>query len=377
MTQLKIGLFIGDSILHEYFPKDPLLCSKIKQQFDLDVVTTDFRPGKTTNFLVHKVFPWQMAEFVNRHDCDIMVDVFLISGAVDLSDSIPETLHFDLEDFLTRRNADFKAVLDHPFVRRLFVYPLTPRRICKNDLCDRFPKYANHSWILLANRCVNDINQSNLNFHSKLRHIPPLPTNQISKHVAKDGIHLVPKGKEAYAWSVLQVCEQKIFLKDEFPPLKHAICETSPLQSIDMQIAIFEAKKRQEKKKNQAANLIDTRSEKIQEDKFVHFEKRMHIKCTPSCKERKMFKLREVSIKVVTAKKEKKRSRAKEEVLQKSFDCLPVDAFINQNQSKKCKNGEDKQIDRMVRNILRKRSEFAPPSMNFFDCENYSSKLSV
>ena len=244
MTQLKIGLFIGDSILHDYFPKDPLLCSKIKQQFDLDVITTDFRPGKTTNFLVHKVFPWHMAEFVNRHDCDIMVDVFLISGAVDLSDSIPETLHFDLEDFLTRRNADFKAVMDHPFVRRLFVYPLTPRRICKNDLCDTFPKYAVDSWICMANRCIHDVNQSSINFHTKLRHVPPLPTNQMMKHVAKDGIHLKPNGKSAFAWSVLQVCEQKIFLKDEFPPLKHAMPETSPLLSIDMQFL----KQRKEKK---------------------------------------------------------------------------------------------------------------------------------
>ena len=206
MTQLKIGLFIGDSILHEYFPKDSLLCSKIKQQFDLDVVTTDFRPGKTTNFLVHKVFPWQMAEFVNRNDCDILVDVFLISGAVDLSDSISESLHFDLEDFITRRNTELKIVMDHPFVRRLFVYPLTPRRICKNDLRDRFPKYGDNNWILLANQCVHDVNQFNINFHSKLRHVPPLPTHKMMKHVAKDGIHLKPNGKSAFAWSILQVC---------------------------------------------------------------------------------------------------------------------------------------------------------------------------
>ena len=218
MMQLKIGLILGDSILHGYFSKDSLLCSKIKQQFDLDVVQLDFRPGKTTDFLVHKVFPWQMAEFVNRHDCNILVDAFLISGAVDLSDSISKTLHFNLEDFITRRNAELKIVMDHPFVRRLFVYPLTPRRICKNDLCARFPKYANCNWILMANRCVHDVNLSNVNFHSKLRHVPSLPTNQMLKHVAKDGIHLGPDGKSAYAWSVLQVCEQKKFSKDEFPP---------------------------------------------------------------------------------------------------------------------------------------------------------------
>ena len=351
MTSLKIGLVLGDSILHGYFSKDTLLCSKIKQQYDLDVVTTDFRPGKTTNFLVHKVFPWQMAEFVNRHDCDIMVDVFLISGAVDLSDSIPETLHFDLEDFLTRRNADFKAVLDHPFVRRLFVYPLTPRRICKNDLCDTFPKYAVDSWICMANRCIHDVNQSSINFHTKLRHVPPLPTNQMMKHVAKDGIHLKPNGKSAFAWSILQVCEQQKFLKDEFPPLQHSNTDASPLQSIDWHLANFEAKKREEKKKKQAVSLIDARSDKIT-DNLIHMGKEMHIARSLLCKERKMQKPKDASIKFVPAKKEKKRRRAKEVELQKSFDCLPVDAFINKNQSKKFRNGEDKQIDRMVKNIL-------------------------
>ena len=294
-----------------------------------------------------------MAEFVNRNDCEILVDVFLISGAVDLSDALTDTLHFDLEDYLSRRNAQLKILLDHPFVQHVFVFPLTPRRICRNKLSDTFPKYAKHTWILKANQCIHDVNQSNINFHTKLRYVPALPTNQMLPLISKDGIHLEPEGKESYAWSVLQVCEKKIFPKDEFPPLKHSKNETSPLQSVDMLIANFEAKKRDEKKKKELAILIDTQSDKI--DKDIFFEKRRHIECPPLSKERKMQKFKDVSIKVVQEQKKKKRRKEKDAELQKSFDCLPVDAFINPNQSKKSKNGEEKQIDRLVKNILRQR----------------------
>ena len=89
------------------------------------------------------------------------------------------------------------------------------------------------------------------------------------KYVAKDGIHLGPDGKSVYAWSVLQVCEQKKFSKDEFPPLQHPKSEASPLQSMDMQLANFEAKKREEKKKRVDAILIDSWSERLSKDSNV------------------------------------------------------------------------------------------------------------
>ena len=376
--QLKIGLILGDSILHGYFQKDTLLCSKMKEHFDLDVITTDFRPGKTTNFLVKKVFPWQMSEFVNRHDCDILVDVFLASGAVDLSDSIHDDLHFDFEEFLSNRNADLKIVMDHPFVRRLIVYPLTPRCICQNDLQQRFPKYAKNSWILKANRCAQDVNQSNINFHSKLHHVPPLLPNQLLDLVAEDGIHLDKDGKRKFAWSVLQVCEQKILSQDEFPPLKQGKGEISPLKSIDVQLANFEAKKRDEKR-NRNATLIETRCVKIHSNLIL--EKGTLVKCSPSGKEKTMQTINVVSIKVTSDKmKQRKRRRAKDEVLQNSIDCAPIDAFANQNQSKKRNNGEVKQVDRLVKNILRKRSANKTasfPFMSFFDCDHLSSKVTV
>ena len=177
------------------------------------------------------------------------------------------------------------------------------------------------------------------------------------KYVAKDGIHLGPDGKSVYAWSVLQVCEQKKFSKDEFPPLQHPKSEASPLQSMDMQLANFEAKKREEKKKRVDAILIDSWSERLLKDNNVSVKKEMHVKCTSLCKERKTQKIEDVSIKVAPKEKtEKKKRKEKKSKLQRPIDCGVVDAFINRSILRKQKSGEERQVDRLVKNILRKRS---------------------
>ena len=128
----------------------------MKKEFGLDLIVTDFQGGITTSKLVHRVFPRKMTEFINRNDCEILVDVFLISGAVDLSDALSDDCQIDLENFISKRNAELKTIMEDPFVRRLIVFPLTPRKVCQNDLHFRFPKYAEASWIMSANRCIRD-----------------------------------------------------------------------------------------------------------------------------------------------------------------------------------------------------------------------------
>ena len=237
----KIGLILGDSILHGYFEQDDKLVTEMRNIYDLDIVKTSFQKGVTTSVLVHKAFPREMAELLKKNDCNILVDIFLISGAVDLSNSISDESHFNFDSFISKRNEEFKIFVDHPLVRRLIIYPLTPRGICRNDLKKRFPKYAVASWVSSANKHIQYVNKSDFLFHSKLRYLKPLPDTQLIQQVAKDGIHLTLEGRKLFARSVLGVEDKKIFSLDEFPPLPSRI-RSSPLQSIDTQIEIFEAK---------------------------------------------------------------------------------------------------------------------------------------
>ena len=51
-----------------------------------------------------------------------------------------------------------------------------------------------------------------------------------------------------------------------------------------------------------------------------------------------------------------------------STDCIPVDAFINKSSLKRQKSGEEKQIDRLAKNILRKRAVKVASSSSFHLC---------
>ena len=102
-----------------------------------------------------------------ENDNDAIVDVFLTAGAVDLSDAITDDLKFDLNDFIDRRNRALRRMLDHPFVRHVYVFPITPRKICNGRLSDRFPKYLKNDWISLANASIAKINAADFQFHSK------------------------------------------------------------------------------------------------------------------------------------------------------------------------------------------------------------------
>ena len=68
-----------------------------------------------------------------------------------------------------------------------------------------------------------------------------------------------------------------------------------------------------------------------------------------------MQKIKDVSIKVALKKKtEKKKRKEKKSELQRPID-RRVDAFINRSILRKQKSGEEKQVDRLVKDILRKR----------------------
>ena len=135
------GLFLGASILHGFLDRHDQLRQKLKQHFNLDVIKCDYRKGKTLEFLASQVFPRKMAEIINENDNDAIVDVFLTAGAVDLSDAISDDLKSNFDDCIVRRNRTLRRMLDHPFVRHMYLFPITPRKICNGRLSDRFPKY--------------------------------------------------------------------------------------------------------------------------------------------------------------------------------------------------------------------------------------------
>ena len=83
--EAKVGLILGDSILHDYFEYDTDLTGAMRKNFDLDSLYPIFDKGKSIEFLVRNTFPQQMAEILSQNHGDAMVDVFLAAGAVDLS----------------------------------------------------------------------------------------------------------------------------------------------------------------------------------------------------------------------------------------------------------------------------------------------------
>merc|ERR1711911_289391 len=148
--------------------------------------------------------------------------------------------------FICKRNKALKALLGHPFVRRVYLFPLTPRKLCHGKLCQRFPKYANNSWISLANSFISKVNKTNFQFHSKLKLVQPLVG--IHQHISNDGIHLTDLGKHFFFNSLFLVEEQKMLSQDDFPPLKTHFLKKSPLQSINQRIASKEEAMRNLKK---------------------------------------------------------------------------------------------------------------------------------
>ena len=209
------GLFMGDSILHGYLDQNIELHQKFKDSFNLDVIETQYEKGRTLNFFATKVFPRQMAKIINENDNDAMVDIFLSAGAVDLSDAITDDLQFDYKNFISRRNDSLFKIVDHPGVRHLYYFPITPRKICNGRLCERFPKYSKKQWISFANVCIAKINQANFQFHSKLKLVHFSP--DLHHCISNDGIHLTEQGKHLLLHSVFKSEEKQMFSNNDFP----------------------------------------------------------------------------------------------------------------------------------------------------------------
>ena len=362
----RYGLFLGDSILFDFFEHDEQLTDDLKQRFNLDFVRTAFKKGGTIDYLASSVFPRQIVEINNLERGDeILVDVFLVAGAVDISDAIPSNPSFDLERFLFHRNKSLKLILDHPFVHRLFLYPLTPREVCRNPLKARFPKYGRSDWIEYTNRCIKKVNKSNEQFHCKLRFVSSSLCGDIFNHVARDGIHLLPKGKRLLARSVLGIVEEKkLFSSDEFPPLQ---CKKtrSPLQAIDARLAQLEALRREAKAKAVVVDLsgpVKTKQEFCNEAGSRSFD---------SVSRKKVRKTKKKT-KSSTAVQRTERNRHFQKV-EHLYECLTVCTkeiiFSSKNIIHKGITGEERLVRKIARNIMRLRNQERPsvvtqPSIN-------------
>ena len=343
--EAKVGLILGDSILHDYFEHDSDLIGAMRKNFDLDSLVPIFHKGKSIEFLVKNTFPRQMAEILNRYHGDAMVDVFLAAGAVDLSDSISEDLQYDQDRFISQMTSNLKIVMDHHLVRRLFVYPLTPRKICLNELKMRFPKYGNPKWIEKANYAIQYANEAHFQFHSKLRLVPPMPDSKLTNKMSRDGIHLTGHGKKIFARSILNLTEtQTIFSTNDFPSLPLKRNRVSPLKPLDFQIADLEKKLRE--RRASRAILTNTKNRLVKNEVIVSAVKTQS--CSSPQKDARNLSFKTEKVKTVPRKKHKKLFdyHSMESPMEAPFSNHQIGRIL-----KRC--GEDKKIDQMVRNISR------------------------
>ena len=258
MRVTNYGLVLGDSILYSYFDEDKHLASDLESHFNLDSIQLKLEKGKTIDYLAHKVFPREIVRFNNfEQGEDFIVTVFLFAGAIDLADAITDNLDFDFDKYIFDRNHHISCILDCPHVFKLYVLPLLPRKLCKNDLKLDYPKYGVPKWISSANDAIKRINCCPYPFHPKLRIVKSSALRGIQNHVAKDGIHLQKEGKHIYARSVFklksktvsEVVQQKPFSPEEFPPLPTGVEGKSPLHSLDPDLALKLSRQRSEKSK--------------------------------------------------------------------------------------------------------------------------------
>ena len=258
-TTARYGLVLGDSLLSDFYDQNESLLDDLKHHFDLDVILTRFKGGGTISHLAHKTFPQAMTEINNMNRGEnYEVEVFLIAGANDMSNAVSTTLDFDEMGFINKRNMDLMSICEWNEVRHLSVFPLTPRRLCRNDYQGgKYPMYTDNKWISFTNVCIRKINKYNSSCVSqKLRFVDPASVRGISIHLASDGLHLKAAGKDLLAKSVLAVDKRsppKLFwdevvkpnvFDDEFPPL-FCDCKRNPLQPLDAALAFSSAKQRE------------------------------------------------------------------------------------------------------------------------------------
>ena len=94
----KFGIILGDSILNGYYESNVNLINDMKNHFDLDVIRIACKKGGSLKFLTQNVFPREIVCINNLlHGESFFVDVFVIAGAVDLSDAVSDDQDFDLD----------------------------------------------------------------------------------------------------------------------------------------------------------------------------------------------------------------------------------------------------------------------------------------
>ena len=192
-TTARYGLVLGVSLLADFYDQNESLLNNLKHHFDLDVILTRFKEGGTINHLAHKTFPQAMTEINNMNRGEnYEVDVFLIAGANDMSNAVSPTLDFDEMGFINKRNMDLMSICEWNEVRRLSVFPLTPRQLCRIDeQGSKYPKYTDEKWISFTNVCIKKINKYNSSCVSqKLRFVDPSSVRGTAMHLASDGLHL-------------------------------------------------------------------------------------------------------------------------------------------------------------------------------------------
>ena len=69
----------------------------------MDLIRTAFVKGGTLGKLAHSVFPCQIVEMNNSEKGDeFLLDVFVFTGAVDLSDAISDNLAFNFNGYISK-----------------------------------------------------------------------------------------------------------------------------------------------------------------------------------------------------------------------------------------------------------------------------------
>ena len=158
-SSARYGVIVGDSLLNHYFEQNEQLLDDYKQHFGLDVIQTKFQGGATIRELSHKQFPQIMAEINNINKGEgYTVEVFVIAGAVDISNAISYDYDFDECGFINKRNNDLLSFCEYDSVHRVNVFPLTMRKVCQNK-DTRFPKYLDKQWIDTCNICICKANE--------------------------------------------------------------------------------------------------------------------------------------------------------------------------------------------------------------------------
>ena len=243
-----IGLVLGDSLMKGVM-EDSILKTDFMSHFGLDEIKSLIKPGATMEDLIghRSFFTRQMYDINQEYKENYDVIVFIIAGANNLSNLINHNQkYFDkviVDKYIQNRNDLLRSVCSHGQVHRVYIFPLTPRKLCCTSLQQNFPKYGDHHWIKIANQSINAINSVNDFCHLKVTEIPHQPQSFYSQYLHTDGIHLTKVGKIAFMRSSMNYSEPKnsfpIFNENDFPALPCRQVVYDPIPKKQMKIGFY------------------------------------------------------------------------------------------------------------------------------------------